>query len=93
MHQMKKSMYDWLNRILWLDEHLILALAPRVGGFRFFLQYILFLEFQDASSEPTLIERRLKKNFSPYKNPLQAFWLDTSNKHYLQDIIGVGTVC
>jgi hypothetical protein len=64
MHQMKKSMYDWLNRILWLDEHLILALAPRVGGYRFFLQYILFLEFQDASSEPTLIERRLKKIFS-----------------------------
>jgi len=64
MHQMKKSMYDWLNRILWLDEHLILVLAPRVGCFRFFLQYILFLEFPAASNEPTFIERGLKKYFS-----------------------------
>ena len=33
------------------------------------------------------------KNLILRKNPLQAFWLDASNKDYLQDIIGVVTIC
>ena len=49
-------MLDLLSQILWLEEHLSLALAPRVGGFRFFFQYILLLEFPAASNEPTFIE-------------------------------------
>jgi len=61
MNQMRKSMLDLLSQILWLEEHLILALAPLVGGFRFFVQYILFLEFPAASNEPTFIEQGLKK--------------------------------
>ena len=56
-------MLNLLSQILWLEEHLILALAPRVGDFRFFLQYILFLEFPAASNEPTFIEQGLKKFF------------------------------
>jgi hypothetical protein len=65
VHVTDKKIY-----VLLAESDPLIGRAPYFGPsstgrvFRFFVQYILLLEFPAASNKPTFIERRLKKFFS-----------------------------